>query len=294
MSSGSCRSCSWRCFAAITLPERPASEDPRGRSREPGHAEREAVLRVRAAGRSRRSRARGRVGAHALVGAVVRRARERPVRVPRLRGAACSTAGCRTATFAFEYPPLAAPADRASGPARHRRGELPLGIRRSGPLPARRPWCCSAARSHARTGGDPRRAMFAAALMPLLLGALVRTHFDLFPVAHPARRSAAPVPRPAAGRPRRARPGGDDEAVPARGRAGGPRVAGRPRAPPRGVAGRPRVRGDDRRRRGCRRRRLAGRSRGCRRATTSTGPCRSRARRHWCCWGWMRWALATR
>ena len=32
------------------------------------------------------------------------------------------------------------------------------------------------------TGGDERRAMFAAALMPVLLGALVRTHFDLFPV----------------------------------------------------------------------------------------------------------------
>jgi Glycosyltransferase family 87 len=35
----------------------------------------------------------------------------------------------------------------------------------------------------ARTGGDTRRARLAAALMPLLLGALVRTHFDLAPVA---------------------------------------------------------------------------------------------------------------
>jgi hypothetical protein len=35
----------------------------------------------------------------------------------------------------------------------------------------------------ARTGGDRRRALFTAALMPLLLGALVRTHFDLAPVA---------------------------------------------------------------------------------------------------------------
>jgi hypothetical protein len=35
----------------------------------------------------------------------------------------------------------------------------------------------------ARTGGDRRRALLAAALMPLLLGALVRTHFDLAPVA---------------------------------------------------------------------------------------------------------------
>jgi hypothetical protein len=35
----------------------------------------------------------------------------------------------------------------------------------------------------ARTGGDRRRALIAAALMPLLLGTLVRTHFDLAPVA---------------------------------------------------------------------------------------------------------------
>jgi Glycosyltransferase family 87 len=34
-----------------------------------------------------------------------------------------------------------------------------------------------------RTGGSRGRAMVAAALMPLLLGALVRTHFDLAPVA---------------------------------------------------------------------------------------------------------------
>jgi hypothetical protein len=35
----------------------------------------------------------------------------------------------------------------------------------------------------ARTGGDARRALLAAALMPLLCGAMVRTHFDLVPVA---------------------------------------------------------------------------------------------------------------
>jgi hypothetical protein len=34
-----------------------------------------------------------------------------------------------------------------------------------------------------RTGGDRRRALVAAALMPLLCGGLVRTHFDLAPVA---------------------------------------------------------------------------------------------------------------
>ncbi len=33
------------------------------------------------------------------------------------------------------------------------------------------------------TGGDPRRAMLAAALMPLLFGSILRTRFDLFPVA---------------------------------------------------------------------------------------------------------------
>jgi hypothetical protein len=33
-----------------------------------------------------------------------------------------------------------------------------------------------------RTGGDPRRALFAAALAPLACGALLRTHFDLVPV----------------------------------------------------------------------------------------------------------------
>jgi uncharacterized membrane protein len=35
----------------------------------------------------------------------------------------------------------------------------------------------------ARTGGDARRALLAAALMPFLCGAMVRTHFDLAPVA---------------------------------------------------------------------------------------------------------------
>jgi hypothetical protein len=35
----------------------------------------------------------------------------------------------------------------------------------------------------ARTGGSRARALFAAAAMPLVLGALVRTHFDLAPVA---------------------------------------------------------------------------------------------------------------
>ena len=34
----------------------------------------------------------------------------------------------------------------------------------------------------ARSGGDPRRAMLAAAAAPLLTGAMIRTHFDLLPV----------------------------------------------------------------------------------------------------------------
>jgi hypothetical protein len=42
-------------------------------------------------------------------------------------------------------------------------------------------WLCGALAS--ATGGDRARAMYAAALMPLLCGALLRTHFDLFPVA---------------------------------------------------------------------------------------------------------------
>ena len=72
----------------------------------------------------------------------------------------CWTAALPYRDFAFEYPPLAAPADRAARRCRHRRGELPLGVRA---LDARRrggAWCCSAARSRARPGGDaaPRDA----------------------------------------------------------------------------------------------------------------------------------------
>ena len=138
--------------------------------------------------------------------------------------------------FAFEYPPLAAPAIALPGL---------LGTGEESFRWAFAIWtlaggaavvllCGALARA---TGGEPRRAMFAAALMPLLCGALVRTHFDLFPVALLlggllllAATGRAP------GSP--ARPGGDDEAVPARGRAGGARLAGRARPAARGVAGR--------------------------------------------------------
>jgi hypothetical protein len=84
--------------------------------------------------------------------------------------------------FAFEYPPLAAPAIGLPGV---------LGTGEESFRWAFALWtlaggaavvllCGALARA---SGGDPRRAMLAAALMPLLCGALVRTHFDLFPVA---------------------------------------------------------------------------------------------------------------
>jgi hypothetical protein len=84
--------------------------------------------------------------------------------------------------IAFEYPPLAAPTIALPGVL--------------GPGGERFRWafalwtlagavavvllCGALARA---TGADPRRAMLAAALMPVLCGALVRTHFDVFPVA---------------------------------------------------------------------------------------------------------------
>ena len=84
--------------------------------------------------------------------------------------------------IAFEYPPLAAPAVALPGL---------LGTGEESFRWAFAIWtlvggaavvllCGALART---TGGSPRRAMLAAALMPFLCGALVRTHFDLFPVA---------------------------------------------------------------------------------------------------------------
>src|SRR6185295_3589450 len=83
---------------------------------------------------------------------------------------------------AFEYPPLAAPAIVLPGLA----GTGEDTFRWAFAL-----WTLAAAiavvllcGALARvTGGDARRAMLAVALMPLLCGALLRTHFDLFPVA---------------------------------------------------------------------------------------------------------------
>lgn len=83
---------------------------------------------------------------------------------------------------AFEYPPLAAPAIVLPGL---------LGTGEEAFRWAFALWTLAAAAAVVllcgalarATGGDPRRAMVAAALMPLLLGAMLRTHFDLFPVA---------------------------------------------------------------------------------------------------------------
>jgi Glycosyltransferase family 87 len=83
---------------------------------------------------------------------------------------------------ALEYPPLAAPAIALPGLA----GTGAEAFRSAFAL-----WTLAAAAAVVllcgalarATGGDPRRALLAAALMPLLLGAMVRTHFDLFPVA---------------------------------------------------------------------------------------------------------------
>jgi hypothetical protein len=82
----------------------------------------------------------------------------------------------------FEYPPLAAPAIALPGLAGT--GEetfrWAFALWTLGAAMAVVLLCGALARA---TGADPRRGMLAAALMPLLLGALVRTHFDLFPVA---------------------------------------------------------------------------------------------------------------
>jgi hypothetical protein len=82
---------------------------------------------------------------------------------------------------AFEYPPLAAPAIVAPGlvgtGAETFRWAFALWTL-AGAV-ALVLLCGALARA---TGGDPRRAMLAAALMPVACGALVRTHFDVFPV----------------------------------------------------------------------------------------------------------------
>lgn len=83
--------------------------------------------------------------------------------------------------IAFEYPPLAAPVIALPGVAgtgvEAFRWAFALWTLAGGAALVL--LCGALARA---TGGDARRAMLAAALMPVLLGAIVRTHFDVFPV----------------------------------------------------------------------------------------------------------------
>ena len=101
--------------------------------------------------------------------------------------------------IAFEYPPLAAPTIAIPGlfgtGEESFRWAFAVWTLAGGAAVVL--LCGALARA---TGGNARRAMFAAALMPVLCGALVRTHFDLFPVAaasrRPPARSAATGPVP--------------------------------------------------------------------------------------------------
>jgi len=83
---------------------------------------------------------------------------------------------------AFEYPPIAVPAIALPGIAGTGAEAFrwAFALWTLGAAVAVVFLCGALARA---TGGDARRAMLAAALMPLLCGALLRTHFDLFPVA---------------------------------------------------------------------------------------------------------------
>jgi hypothetical protein len=82
----------------------------------------------------------------------------------------------------FEYPPLAVPAIALPGvfgtDEESFRWAFALWTLAGGAAVVL--LCGGLARA---TGGNPRTAMLAAALMPVLCGALVRTRFDLFPVA---------------------------------------------------------------------------------------------------------------
>ena len=82
----------------------------------------------------------------------------------------------------FEYPPLAAPAIALPGLLAGT-AEEPFRLAFAGwtlALAAAVVLLCGALA--AGTGGNRRSALLAAAAMPLLCGALLRTHFDLFPV----------------------------------------------------------------------------------------------------------------
>ena len=82
---------------------------------------------------------------------------------------------------AFEYPPLAAPVIALPGLAGTGEDAYKWAFAAFAfALAAALAVLCG--RLAARTGGDPRRAMLAAAAAPLLTGAMIRTHFDLAPV----------------------------------------------------------------------------------------------------------------
>jgi Glycosyltransferase family 87 len=81
----------------------------------------------------------------------------------------------------FEYPPLAAPGIVIPGLAGTGEDEFRLAFAVwTLVLAGLVVLLCGAVA--ARSGGDPRRALFAAALAPVACGALLRTHFDLAPV----------------------------------------------------------------------------------------------------------------
>ncbi len=84
--------------------------------------------------------------------------------------------------FAFEYPPLAAAAVVSPGllGTGDETFRWAFALWTLAGAAAAVLLCGGLARA---TGGNPRDAMLAAALMPVLCGALVRTHFDIFPVA---------------------------------------------------------------------------------------------------------------
>ncbi len=82
----------------------------------------------------------------------------------------------------FEYPPLAAPVIALPGLAGTGEEAFRLAFAAwTLVLAGAVVLLCGALAE--RTGGDRRRALFAAALAPLACGALLRTHFDLAPVA---------------------------------------------------------------------------------------------------------------
>lgn len=84
--------------------------------------------------------------------------------------------------FLFEYPPLAAPAIAVPGVVGTEAGPYRAGIAGLAFLLAVAVLLLAGSLAR-RTGGRPWVAMLAVAVTPLLLGAVVRLHFDLLPVA---------------------------------------------------------------------------------------------------------------